>query len=769
MSGLATAGFSFAAGCALAGYVLPSDWLYYAAAALALPFLGGLVLLRREARVRCAIICIFAAVGLVWYGLYSAAYLGTAAGFDGTTGCVTVRVGDYPYRDGNYAGVHVTLAEEGLPRLGIDVADYTGTLPELRPGDIAELELEFMDARTRYGEETGVYTARGTQLRAYYTACHGSERDWVSALYFPLELMARIRTSITANFPEDVRSFMLALLIGDTHGVYDDYALDNALSLTGTAHVISVSGMHLSFLYSALCALLGKRRAAAAGAPLIILFTLMAGCSSAIVRACVMLLMSMGATLLGRESDGLTGLSASLLLLLAANPMSIESVSLQLSFASMLGIVTVSPALEQRLSRRFNRKGMKLRRTRSAVIASVSSSLGAVVFTTPIVAAVFGYVSLISPIANLLTLWAVSLAFNLGFAAAALGALVPLLGTVVAWAAAWPARLFVFVIELLARVPFAAVYTADRLIVWWLVFTYAVFIAAFAASRRPRPGKWKRPMRPAVPALCSALMLSAVLLAAHVEAGREHSVTVLDVGQGECVVMLSGERTVVVDCGGVSTWDDAGDTASEFLLGRGRTRADALILTHLHTDHAGGAARLLSRIDVDTLYIPAGADDSDAELEAILAEAQERGTGVVLVGDRDVDMAWEGFTARILAPVGDGGDNERGLVVCASVCGYDAVITGDAGAAVERIHAGNGSLPCSELLVAGHHGSRYSNSFALLDAVRPETVVISVGYNSYGHPTEEAMARMKMAGAEVYRTDENGNVTIRIDENGQER
>ena len=108
MSGLATAGFSFAAGCALAGYVLPADWLYYAAAALGLPFLGGLVLLRREARVRCAIICIFAAVGLVWYGLYSAAYLGTAAGFDGTTGCVTVRVGDYPYRDGNYAGVHVT-------------------------------------------------------------------------------------------------------------------------------------------------------------------------------------------------------------------------------------------------------------------------------------------------------------------------------------------------------------------------------------------------------------------------------------------------------------------------------------------------------------------------------------------------------------------------------------------------------------------------------------------------------------------------------------
>lgn len=260
MSGLATAGFSFAAAAPWPGMCSRADWLYYAAAALGLPFLGGLVLLRREARVRCAIICIFAAVGLVWYGLYSAAYLGTAAGFDGTTGCVTVRVGDYPYRDGNYAGDARHAGGGGHAAAGHRRRGLHGTLPELRPGDIAELELEFMDARTRYGEETGVYTARGTQLRAYYTACHGSERDWVSALYFPLELMARIRTSITANFPEDVRSFMLALLIGDTHGVYDDYALDNALSLTGTAHVISVSGMHLSFLYSALCALLGKRR-----------------------------------------------------------------------------------------------------------------------------------------------------------------------------------------------------------------------------------------------------------------------------------------------------------------------------------------------------------------------------------------------------------------------------------------------------------------------------------------------------------------------------
>ena len=70
--------------------------------------------------------------------------------------------------------------------------------------------------------------------------------------------------------------------------------------------------------------------------------------------------------------------------------------------------------------------------------------------------------------------------------------------------------------------------------------------------------------------------------------------------------------------------------------------------------------------------------------------------------------------------------------------------------------------------MAGHHGSRYSNSFELVDCVRPETVIVSVGYNSYGHPSEDALSRLAITGAEVYRTDLNGNVTVRIDDNAEE-
>lgn len=752
---ITAAGFGFAAGTALSHYVLPASWLYIVSAAMLIPALFCAVFLRGFRRRDGVAAFLFLALGMSWYSMYSGKFIDAAAQYADKTCTVTVRVDEYPYRDGDYASLNVTLAERGEPSLGIAVSDYSGTLPELRPGDLAEMELELMDAGERYGEATDVYAARGVHLRAYYVALHGVERDGRSALYFPQELMNAVRGSIVRVFPEDVQDIMLALLIGDTHGVYEDVELDNALSMTGVAHVVSVSGMHLGFLYSALSALLGRRRAFFVGVPVLVLFTFMAGCSSAIVRACVMLVLSMLGTVLKRDYDPLAGLAMALLLLLAENPVSVASVSLQLSFASMLGLILITPRLNRWFNRRFRGVKGRAKGICRAAWSAFSASLGATVFTAPVVAVIFGYVSLLSPLANLLTLWAVSLAFTLGFAAAALGLIYAPLGIAFAWLAAWPARYFVWCISLLARIPYAAVYTADGGVVWWLLFTYAVFIAAIVMRRR-------RGLRLAVPALCSAAVLAAVLISSALRTADERSVTVLDVGQGQSIALLSGESAMVVDCGGMGSWDDAGDVASEYLLGRGRYGIDALVLTHLHSDHADGAARLMTRVKVGTLYMPEGTDDSDGELAGILEAAARRGTEVVEISE-DTAVSLPGLELSLTAPQDTGDENERGLVVRASIGEYDTVITGDVGAPTERLLAEEGKLPPSELLIAGHHGSRSSNSFELVSAVRPETVVVSVGYNSYGHPTDEALVRLAVTGADIYRTDVNGDVTVTIE------
>ncbi len=117
-------------------------------------------------------------------------------------------------------------------------------------------------------------------------------------------------------------------------------------------------------------------------------------------------------------------------------------------------------------------------------------------------------------------------------------------------------------------------------------------------------------------------------------------------------------------------------------------------------------------------------------------------------------------------PLGGGTTNESALCVLCSVGDYDALITGDADAAVEAMLVKYFDLPDIELLLAGHHGARTSASEALLSAVKPETAVISCGYNTYGHPSPETLERLERAGAAVYRTDQQGTITIIADIGG---
>ena len=118
------------------------------------------------------------------------------------------------------------------------------------------------------------------------------------------------------------------------------------------------------------------------------------------------------------------------------------------------------------------------------------------------------------------------------------------------------------------------------------------------------------------------------------------------------------------------------------------------------------------------------------------------------------------ITLTVFPPVGEGDINEQGLSVLGSAGSFDVLITGDMKGNTERALIREHPIPDIEVLVVGHHGSKYSSHPDFLAAVKPEIAVISVGDNSYGHPTPEAIERLEAAGAAVYRTDEEGNITI---------
>mgnify|MGYP000814543717 CR=1 FL=1 len=120
-------------------------------------------------------------------------------------------------------------------------------------------------------------------------------------------------------------------------------------------------------------------------------------------------------------------------------------------------------------------------------------------------------------------------------------------------------------------------------------------------------------------------------------------------------------------------------------------------------------------------------------------------------------------TMTIYPPLGEKGANELGLTILCSLGDFDTLITGDMDAKTETKLVETYDLPDIEVLLVGHHGSKYSTGTTLLESVTPEAGVISVGDNSYGHPTEEALLRLMDAGMTVYRTDMQGNILITVD------
>ncbi len=758
MRKLATAAAAYSAAVFTAVYAIPREWLPYCALAAAL-FSASAVFLKGKKRLLSLLVTIPLACGLIWSWGYYRMFIEPAEALAGRTVTVESQVLDYPVSGEGYQSVHVRLRGGDVPNVKAKLYSLEADLSGLRPGDIVRATVYFTSAATRYNETTDAYTSQGIFARGYISgAPENVGRSGLSFLMLPKTAARYIGDIVKECFPADVAPLENALLTGGRTELSKDYRLNSAMGTSGLAHIVSISGMHVSFLVGVVRNVTGRRRRTAfICIPLIILFISMAGAGSAVIRAGFMQIALLLAPLLKRENDSLTSMAAVLAALLMANPQSAASCALQLSFAAMAGILLITPRLYISLYSLLDGRGLlhnKYLRGGSLFIVNVfSSTVGAIAFTTPLVALHFGYVSLVAALTNILCLLPMSAAFICGYIASILGMLWLPLGTAAAALIALPVRWTIWVVETAARLPFAAIYTDGNLAAVWLALTYAVFVVSYMFR-----GKSFRPILPlciSVSTLCAVIVITGAYYRSAVTAA------VLDIGQGQCIAVLSENAAAVIDCGGTGKEKNAGEAAADYILSRGRTRVDVLALTHLHADHANGVARLLARMDVGVLLLPSGADDADGLLNGILDAAAGSGAEVRYLADTSaVRLGTLDITAYPSPP--SGSTNEDGLSFLITHGAFDMLVTGDAGAQTEKWLVSAHTLPDTEVLVAGHHGSRYSTSGELLEALTPETAVISVGFNNYGHPSSEVLAGLSERGINIYRTDLNGDVTVRM-------
>ena len=736
----------FAAACALGVYLVSGIWLGLLCAFAFVVGISFLFLKSKKAKI-FAIVLSGLAVGLLWTWGFDAFYLQAAKQYDGETATASVTVSDYSYETTYGVAADGEMTLEGK-RYNVRV--YVTGERALSPGDEV-----IGDFRLRLTTDDSLQGATYHQGNGIFLLAYANEgvqiktSNEVPLKFYPAKLRRDATGLLDAAFPEDTLAFARALLLGDSSLL--SYEMDTAFKLSGIRHVIAVSGLHVSILFSLVYFVSGRRRISTAvlGIPVLILFAAIAGFTPSIVRACIMQGLVVLGLLFNKEYDPPTALSFAVLTMLAVNPLAITSVSFQMSVGCLIGILMFYQKVNDyflKLIRCPKGKSKKARFMRW-LCGSVAVTLSAMVFTTPLSALYFGTVSLVSILTNLLALWVISFAFYGIMLSCAVGAVYLPAAKTIAWVVSWPIRYVLMVAKALGQLPFSAVYTCSVYIVVWLVFCY-VLLGVFILAKKKRPGLLTG---------CILVSLAVALGASYLEPKLDnYRGTVFDGGQGQSILIQCDGKNYLVDCGGDNTFAAADDVAGQ-LLSQGITRLDGLILTHYDLDHIGGVTSLLSRIDAKMLYLPDILDDNGTrrEMESSYADSVQIISRETVLTDQTMRLT--------LFPAEDGTKgNESCMCILFQTENCDILISGDRGSSGEKALMEQTQLPELELLVVGHHGSKSSTCVELLNATKPKAAVISVGEGNYlGHPSDEVLRRLKLFGCSIWRTDLDGTVTFK--------
>jgi competence protein ComEC len=577
-------------------------------------------------------------------------------------------------------------------------------------------------------------------------------------------LRADLARPLRLLVPEPESGILLGIVLGERASVSSDLA--HAFAVSGTMHLLAISGFNMTLVGTAVAfALRGRARPivrAFVTVAAIVAYSVLVGLAPSVMRAALMASVASCGLASGRRAATANALCVAVTAMLFADPAAIADLGFLLSASATAGLVLWQAPLAARFAQ-----------LPGALRVGLATTLAASVPTLPLVAAAFGRVSVVSPLANLVAVPLFPPLMIAGAAASAIGALSIDLARPAALVAYGLALALRSVVETFAALPVAAVSVPSGPVTGLAVGLALVAVARGAPLVAGRVIEWRviagsmriqRFARPSFPAPRVVLLaLPAVVIAAAIAwpgADPEVRVRALDVGQGDAYLVELGGATLLIDGGPdpARLMEQLGASLPPW-----RRRIDVIALTHAHLDHGAGLIAALDRYEVGMTLEPLGLNPGPlADLWAAGIARANADRRVVRAGQR-VHVA--GAVITVLSPENDPRVDTPSLILRVERGRFSALFMGDATdeALADLLLDPEGLR--SRVYVPPHHGAATPHAVTLVQAIRPEIALISVGAgNRYGHPTPETLAAL--SGITTFRTDRDGTVEVSLDGSG---
>lgn len=584
-----------------------------------------------------------------------------------------------------------------------------------------------------------------------------------------------MKRKIEQNLPNETNELLSGMLIGEKSNlqkeIQEDFR-DSSLS-----HVLAISGMHVSYVMLGITFLISKIKFSKKMSKIVtililLFFIILTGKTASVTRACFMSSYIILASLLHKKAHVLGSISISLLIILIINPYFILDIGLQLSYGGTIGIVLIYPILKKYKKKKEDKTGRikkVLYKIKDKIIDTILITISANLVIFPIVLFHYNIMSFTFIISNLLISPIIGIIIILGFLSVFSSYIVS-------------SKVMFFFLQILlsvlaqiahfcAGLPLSKVYFPTPkiyvIIIYYLFLIYIILVKNKIITGKKIGKK--------VFIIFTIIVIILNLILNFIP--KTFTISFIDVGQGDSMLISTPKgKNIIVDGGGSrdeTTFNIGKQTLIPYLLNKGITKLDYIIISHFDSDHVGGILSVLEELKAEKVIICEQEENENYKRFKEIVKNKKIKVYVVKKGDNL--KIEKNIWLNILWPkderIKENAINNNSIVAKLNYKSFSILLTGD----IEKIAENeilkeyeNSNILNANILKVAHHGSKSSSIKEFLEKVKPQIALIGVGEkNTFGHPNAGVLNRLENLSTKIYRTDEKGEITIKIDDKGK--